>query len=166
MSRQIQIRRGSADEHKTFTGVSGEITMDTTNNTLRIHDGATLGGTVLAKKSEIPSDIIIADYVIETWCAPDGDVWYRKYKSGWVEQGGRNTSQQITLPLEMRDANYDIQLTGVCSSGNNNVYIFGFRNVSPFGFVVQGNVVNNTSQTSGANSQSKCWRVSGYAAQI
>lgn len=163
MSRQIQIRRGSSDEHETFVGAAGEITMDTTNKTLRVHDGVAAGGTVLAKKNEIPSDILIADYVIETWCASDGSAWYRKYKSGWIEQGGRNTDQQITLPVEMQDANYDIHMTGVCSTGNNNVYIFGFRNVTPSGFVVQGNVVNNTSQTSGANSQTKCWRVVGYA---
>lgn len=30
MSRQIQIRRGMADENDEFTGAIGEITMDTT----------------------------------------------------------------------------------------------------------------------------------------
>ena len=52
MSRQIQIRRGSAAENDAFTGAIGEITMDTTNNTLRVHDGETAGGTVLAKQTE------------------------------------------------------------------------------------------------------------------
>ncbi|MBQ7409279.1 MAG: hypothetical protein IJV03_01815, partial [Alphaproteobacteria bacterium] len=53
MARQIQIRRGSASENDNFTGTIGEVTMDTTNKTLRVHDGETLGGTVLAKQSEI-----------------------------------------------------------------------------------------------------------------
>ena len=53
MSRQIQIRKGTSVEHENFTGVIGEVTMDTTNKTLRVHDGETVGGTVLAKKSEI-----------------------------------------------------------------------------------------------------------------
>lgn len=44
MSRQIQIRRGSAAEHENFIGAIGEITMDTTNKILRVHDGETLGG--------------------------------------------------------------------------------------------------------------------------
>ena len=39
MSRQIQLRRGTADDHETFTGAIGEVTVDTTNNTLRVHDG-------------------------------------------------------------------------------------------------------------------------------
>lgn len=55
MARQIQIRRGSAAEHATFTGAIGEITMDTTNKTLRVHDGTTPGGTALAKQSDIQS---------------------------------------------------------------------------------------------------------------
>ena len=54
MSRQIKIRRGSAAEHAEFTGAIGEVTMDTTNNTLRVHDGQTVGGTALAKQDEIP----------------------------------------------------------------------------------------------------------------
>lgn len=55
MARQIQIRRGSATDHENFTGAIGEITMDTTNKTLRVHDGTTAGGTILAKQSEIPT---------------------------------------------------------------------------------------------------------------
>ena len=53
MSRQIQIRRGTAAEHENFTGAIGEITMDTTNKTLRVHDGETAGGTALAKSSDM-----------------------------------------------------------------------------------------------------------------
>ena len=53
VSRQIQIRRGTAAEHATFTGKIGEITMDTTNNTIRVHDGQTSGGTPLAKQEDI-----------------------------------------------------------------------------------------------------------------
>ena len=78
MSRQIQIRRGTAAEHANFTGAIGEITMDTTNNTLRVHDGVTTGGTPLAKQSEVP----------DLSGAQNNYTWYRKYKSGWVEQGG------------------------------------------------------------------------------
>ncbi len=108
MSREIKIRRGSATEHEEFTGALGEVTMDTTNKTLRVHDGETVGGTVLAKKSDIPTDIMNADYVIETWFASDGSSWYRKYKSGWVEQGGIMSSgeKNITFKLEMADNKY------------------------------------------------------------
>ena len=118
MARQIQIRRGTAEEHKNFTGAIGEITMDTTNKTLRVHDGETTGGTPLAKQSDLDN----ADYVIEyqTPTAENNYTWYRKYKRGWVEQGGKSitnsdTPKQIILPIEMEDTYYEIFIQGTTS---------------------------------------------------
>ena len=48
MAKQLQLRRGTATEHDTFIGANGEVTVDTTNKTLRVHDGSTVGGTRLA----------------------------------------------------------------------------------------------------------------------
>ena len=48
MAKQLQLRKGTAAEHDTFTGANGEVTVDTTNKTLRVHDGSTVGGTRLA----------------------------------------------------------------------------------------------------------------------
>ena len=48
MSKRVQLRKGTAAEHSTFTGANGEVTVDTTNKTLRVHDGTTVGGTILA----------------------------------------------------------------------------------------------------------------------
>ena len=57
MSRQIQIRRGTAAEHENFTGAIGEVTMDTTNKTLRVHDGVTVGGNELMMVSKFNTSI-------------------------------------------------------------------------------------------------------------
>jgi hypothetical protein len=48
----VQLRRGTDTEHSSFTGAEGEVTVDTTNDTLRVHDGTTAGGIRLAKLSE------------------------------------------------------------------------------------------------------------------
>ena len=48
MAKQLQLRKGTATEHNTFTGAVGEVTVDTTNKTLRVHDGSTVGGIRLA----------------------------------------------------------------------------------------------------------------------
>ncbi len=48
MAKQLQLRKGTATEHDTFTGANGEVTVDTTNKTLRVHDGSTVGGIQLA----------------------------------------------------------------------------------------------------------------------
>ena len=44
MSTQVQYRRGTSTENNAFTGALSEITVDTTNWTLRVHDGTTAGG--------------------------------------------------------------------------------------------------------------------------
>ena len=50
MAIQIQLRRGTAGQHTTFTGVIAELTVDTTNNALRLHDGSTAGGFEILRK--------------------------------------------------------------------------------------------------------------------
>lgn len=49
----IQLRRGTTVEHSTFTGLVGEITVDTTKDTIVVHDGSTVGGYPLAKASDV-----------------------------------------------------------------------------------------------------------------
>lgn len=44
MASRIKFRRGSTTEHASFTGAEGEITVNTTKDTLVVHDGATAGG--------------------------------------------------------------------------------------------------------------------------
>ena len=50
MAKRVQRRRGPTAEHSTFTGADGEITVDTTNDTAIIHDGAQAGGYPLEEK--------------------------------------------------------------------------------------------------------------------
>ena len=53
MSVQVKLRRGTANQHSSFTGAIGEVTVDMTHDTLRIHDGVKVGGHRLAKYSEL-----------------------------------------------------------------------------------------------------------------
>ena len=49
----VQLRRGTAAEHSSFTGAAGEVTVNTTRNSVHVHDGSTAGGTELATKSSV-----------------------------------------------------------------------------------------------------------------
>lgn len=51
MTTAVQHRRGTTAEHSTFTGLEGEVTIDTTKDTAVIHDGALAGGYPLAKET-------------------------------------------------------------------------------------------------------------------
>ena len=50
MAKQVQFRRGTTVEHETFTGEDGELTVDSTKDTLVVHDNATVGGHPLARE--------------------------------------------------------------------------------------------------------------------
>ena len=44
MPTTLQLRRGNTTQNNAFTGAAGEISVDTTTKTLRVHDGSTAGG--------------------------------------------------------------------------------------------------------------------------
>lgn len=51
--RQVQLRGGTSEEHEGFIGAPREITIDTTHNTIRVHDGKSFGGYSLCKMKEL-----------------------------------------------------------------------------------------------------------------
>lgn len=111
MSTQLQLRKGNKIDNDAFTGAEGEMTYDTTTGGLRIHDGVKQGGNLI--------DVVI-DFQLPT--AENNYTWYRKYSSGWVEQGGQANQPEstsdtaasinISLPIEMADNKYAVLTTG------------------------------------------------------
>jgi len=75
----IQLRRGTSAEHSSFTGLVGEITVNTSNSTIHVHDGSTAGGVELATKASVDnlsSDTLIdadADTHIKVEATADSD---------------------------------------------------------------------------------------------
>ena len=60
------------------------------------------------------------DYVVESYRS--GDSWYRKYKSGWIEQGGKvyvaqDSSAQVSLLKPFADGKYFVAATYI----HNNI---------------------------------------------
>tara|TARA_R100001594_G_scaffold818_1_gene3384 strand:- start:21 stop:1097 length:1077 start_codon:yes stop_codon:yes gene_type:complete len=52
MAKLLKLRRGTTSQHSSFTGAEGEVTVDTTKDTVVVHDGSTAGGVPLAKESD------------------------------------------------------------------------------------------------------------------
>ena len=57
MAKSVKLRQGTDTEHAAFTGEMAEVTFDTTNNTIILHDGTTAGGIPMAKLSDVPVDL-------------------------------------------------------------------------------------------------------------
>ena len=67
MAKRVQRRRGTTSEHATFTGYDGESTIDTTKDTVVVHDGSLAGGFPLAR--EDMSNVINQVSVTQLKCA-------------------------------------------------------------------------------------------------
>ena len=57
MATQVQFRRGSKPENDAFKGAVGEVTVDTTKQTLRVHDASKSGGYPLLRDDGTNSEL-------------------------------------------------------------------------------------------------------------
>lgn len=149
MATQLQLRKGTKVQNDMFTGAEGELTYDSTSKGLRVHDGVTQGGYLV--------DAVV-EFQIPT--AENNYTWYRKYSSGWVEQGGSfgYGGNPVNLPVTMLNVNYTITLALINDENNNNE--FGYR-------VYQRTITNFIVRTVYAGTQygyQFAWQVSGMAA--
>ena len=62
MATQLKLRRGTTAEHASFTGAEGEITLDTTKDTLVVHDNYTAGGRPMLREdlNNLANDSVVA----------------------------------------------------------------------------------------------------------
>ena len=111
-----------------------------------------------------PQDAV--DYVVEKQdpTSANGYTWYRKYKSGWVEQG---VAQRITgggnvdviLPVPMTDANYTILISQNNSDGTGVYFQCQYHTPTATGF----KVISQYGQS--RTSRPFLWYVCGMEAQ-
>ena len=119
----------------------------------------------VAKCTEVLSDVAglklatdgMIDYVVEKQepTSGNGYTWYRKYKSGWVEQGGicPSLGYTVTFPVVMADVNYTALGTARNTSGN---YAIRIQNVATTGMKLN---------SSSSDDHQIWWQVSGMSAQ-
>lgn len=160
MAIQFQIRRGTAAENDAFVGAAGEMTLDTTNNEIRVHDGTTAGG------HKMP--VLVA---VQYPSAENGYNWYRKYSDGWVEQGGRNSGGNATgtntFSIEMADTSYSVFITRLfpTTADDSAAISIQARSLTTTSFIGrQTYATAGGGGTGTGNSYAYCWEVKGMAA--
>ena len=86
--------------------------------------------------STLPDDI---DYVTE-WQNPTAEnnyTWYRKYASGWVEQGGTTTAVTLSFPVQFENNFYSIVATSSMIEANVGTISVCYSSKTPTGVTVQ-----------------------------
>lgn len=103
----------------------------------------------------------LLDYVIESQVptAENNYTWYRKYKSGWVEQGGIDTTSYITFPVTMLDTNYTVTcgIYLINSDIGSATVMYGDKTTTGMRVYIRWD-------GAGSNGE-RCWQVSGFAAE-
>jgi hypothetical protein len=106
MATQVQYRRGTNSQNAAFTGALGEITVDTTNGTLRVHDGITAGGSNIATVSYVTAQIS----ALSSNSITDGTSNVKVYANGNVATSVAGTANVLL-----------VQSSGVLITGNLSV---------------------------------------------
>ena len=136
MAIQIQLRQGTTTEHNTFTGAVGEVTVDTTKDTLVVHDGVTVGGTVLAKVSEVPSLVPQATEAV---------TGKAKIATSAIAQAGVNDTDFIT-PLKLKNIAF-----GAAQSSKSKTLVSGVTYVNSTNKAITLSVSMNGSSSPAAS---------------
>lgn len=121
----------------------------------------------LNNKVDLPSPTVpqdAVDYVVEYQkpASSNNHTWYRKYKSGWVEQGGKvnlngqinATNKRITLPVEMASNAYFC--IAACNANAASAAYVGWESATGFSIGITA-AATNTGVTT--------WLVAGMAKQ-
>jgi hypothetical protein len=114
MSTQVQYRRGTATQNNAFTGALAEITVDTTNLTLRVHDGVTAGGSNLATVTYVNNEISS----LSANSITDGNSNVKVYANGNVAISVQSVANTVIFTNAGVEITGTINVTGNIVAGN------------------------------------------------
>ena len=120
MPTQVQFRRGTTAQNNSFTGAAGELSVNTSNSTIRVHDGSTVGGSELATVASTSNATNLTTGTLNSARLPTSGVAAATYGNATnipsitVDALGRITSAS-NVAISATVAN--TQITGLITSG-------------------------------------------------
>ena len=128
MAKLLRLRRGTSTQHTTFTGAEGEVTVNTTNDSLHVHDGTTAGGTELAKADlsnvdgSLSNNLGFGDSVKATFGASNDLEIYHNGSHSVIADTGTGQLQVLTNQFRLNNAANNENLIACDQDGNVQVY--------------------------------------------
>lgn len=105
MAKILRPRRGSTTANAGLVGGNGEITIDTDKSTIRVHDGATAGGTEMARMKDVPTKV----------SELENDANFTQFAGASATVDANTGTPSVTVTES--------------GSGNNKGLIFAFKNL-------------------------------------
>ena len=121
-------------------------------------------------KGWIDEEIKNFDFVID-WGNDEAGNWWRKYQSGWVEQGGEvapanyanKDTVTVNLPITMQNTSYHVSAT-VKSIEADASLVWMVEKQTLTTVVFKADVMWTQESNQEANARGLIWKVSGYSA--
>ena len=105
MAKILRPRRGSTAANAGLVGGNGEITIDTDKSTIRVHDGATAGGTEMARMKDVPTKV----------SELENDANFTRFAGASATVDANTGTPSVTVTES--------------GSGNNKGLVFAFKNL-------------------------------------
>lgn len=118
MSKTVQWKRGNANVSTAYIGAQGEITVDTSEWALRLHDGLTPGGFKISNDTDSNVDIGNLQITNQT-----------------IQ--GKNSNQDVNINAS---GNANVVLFGQSAVVSNDIYVQG--NATVDGIIIQSNTIS------------------------
>lgn len=161
MSTQVQFRRGTAAENNAFTGALAEVTVNTTDSTLRVHDGVTPGGATIVGLTATQT---LTNKTLTSAVLTTPNIGAATGTSVSVT-GAVNTATTVSATGNITGGNVNtagtITATGNIVTSGSFVGNFTGTNVS-FSNVTLGNIINTNSSGTGNIGNSTGYFNSGF----
>ena len=134
MPTQVQFRRGTTAQNNSFTGAAGELSVNTSNRSIRVHVGSTAGGSELATVASTSSATNLTTGTLNSARLPTSGVSAATYgnatliPSFTVDTFGRITSSSnVAISATVANTNItgtitaaQLQNTGVAAATYGN----------------------------------------------
>jgi hypothetical protein len=118
MATQVQFRRGNTAQTAAFTGVAGEITVNTTKNVVVVHDGVTVSGTpMISGRGDTMTGVLnVANNLIVTGTF---DVTGTSNVTT-IQSSGRATLTNLTVTYDA-NVGQNLVVTGDCAINGGDI---------------------------------------------
>jgi len=147
MAKLLKLRRGTTSQHSSFTGAEGEVTVDTTKDTVVVHDGSTAGGHPLAKESAALSLIDEDNMATDSATRPPSQQSVKAYVDGKVPTSitvADESSDTTCFPVFVTAATGDL----APKTGSNITFNSSSGLLTAVGLTLSGDLtVNGTTTT-------------------
>jgi hypothetical protein len=151
MATQVQLRRGTSAENDSFTGAQGELTYDTTNKRVRIHDGGTAGGFEI-KTEDGSGNTLFADNEKAIFGAGNDLQIYHSGSHSYIKDVGTGN---LTITAENFYLNNGADTENMISAINDGTVSIAYNGATKLattssGIDVTGTIVASTTASQGA----------------